>query len=257
MKTVINPMPSPARQPLRLILANRVPILGTLRRFARALVDSVRPVRPSYAQHGEDRLILQALAGYDLSRSIYIDVGANHPTDISNTYLLYRRGVRGVTIEPNPELHRLHRSFRNRDIAIGVGCGERAALGTFEIMTTPVLSRFASSDERNIAGHEAQLWRKKHVPILPLDTIMEAVDYEWICLLSIDTEGLDYEVLMGGPATSSKALFLCVEVGDSASQAKMVSLLESLGYVIEDMPGCNLIARSTNPKFDQYRVKPS
>ena len=59
------------------------------------------------------------------------------------------------------------------------------------------------------------------------------------------------------PATSSKALFLCVEVGDSASQAKMVSLLESLGYVIEDMPGCNLIARSTNPKFDQYRVKPS
>lgn len=250
-------MPSTARQPFRLALANQVPVLGKLRRFLAALIASLRSVHVSYAQHGEDSVIFQALSNYDLSRSIYIDVGANHPTDISNTYLLYRHNVRGVTIEPNPELLRLHQVFRPRDIAVGVGCGQRAALGTFEIMTTPVLSRFANPNEREVAGHEAQIWQKKHVPILPLDTIMEAIDYEWICLLSIDTEGLDYEVLMGAPATSDRTLFLCVEVGDSTSQASMVSLLESLGYVIENVSGCNLIARNTHPKFDRYRLKRS
>jgi hypothetical protein len=57
----------------------------------------------------------------DLRGGIYVDVGANHPTSISNTFLLYRHGLHGVTIEPNPELSQLHRRFRRRDVVVSVG----------------------------------------------------------------------------------------------------------------------------------------
>lgn len=56
----------------------------------------------SYAGNGEDLIILGWLRNYDcdLARIRYVDVGANHPTFLSNTYLLYEAGARGVLIEP-------------------------------------------------------------------------------------------------------------------------------------------------------------
>jgi hypothetical protein len=72
------------------------------KRFWVAARDALSPVRESYAQHGEDRYIRQQLSGVDLTSGIYVDIGANQPTQISNTYLFYRAGGSGVAIEPKP-----------------------------------------------------------------------------------------------------------------------------------------------------------
>jgi len=80
------------------------------------------PCKKSYSQHGEDVHILKLIDTLNINkqRDIYIDVGANHPMDLSNTYLFYRKGYRGVAIEPNKELINLFKVFRKRDIAINV-----------------------------------------------------------------------------------------------------------------------------------------
>ena len=44
--------------------------------------------RGSFAQEGEDRFLLEYFGS---KTGIYVDVGANHPFVISNTYLLYKR----------------------------------------------------------------------------------------------------------------------------------------------------------------------
>jgi hypothetical protein len=50
----------------------------------------------------------------------YLDIGAHHPTRLSNTYLFYKRGFQGVVVEPDPELMGAIRRVRPRDV-----CGKR------------------------------------------------------------------------------------------------------------------------------------
>lgn len=53
-----------------------------------------------YSQHGEEAAILAAFPGKTDGR--FLDIGAWHPTDKSNTRALYERGWSGVMIEPSP-----------------------------------------------------------------------------------------------------------------------------------------------------------
>ncbi|HEY8402846.1 MAG TPA: hypothetical protein VIK89_16380 [Cytophagaceae bacterium] len=59
-----------------------------------------RSVRYSYSFTGEDRLIESILKPIITRTGFYIDVGCNEPRFISNSFLFYRRGWRGVTIDP-------------------------------------------------------------------------------------------------------------------------------------------------------------
>ena len=147
----------------------------------------------------EDREVFQQLAGYDLLRGIYVDVGANQPTKISNTYLFYRHGCRGVLVEPNYDLIRLLRKFRPRDISVPVGCGERSGVLEFRHSNASVFGTFTKD------VIEGERW-SEYLPVLPLDQILQPIPHNWIFYLSIDVEGLDLEVLRGATATLTKTL---------------------------------------------------
>lgn len=56
----------------------------------------------SYSQFGED-LLAQEILGYERCDIFYIDIGAFHPISKSNTYIFYKRGSRGMCVEPNPQ----------------------------------------------------------------------------------------------------------------------------------------------------------
>src|SRR5438046_2634162 len=71
----------------------------------------------TFAQHGEDRFVIDYFGG---KSGTYVDVGANHPFQISNTYLLYLGGWRGVTIEPLYHLYQKHRRMRPLDVQLNV-----------------------------------------------------------------------------------------------------------------------------------------
>ena len=69
-----------------------------------------------YSQSGEERIINKYL-GKDPStyKGKYIDIGADHPTKISNTYYYYNLGWNGLLIEPNPKNYPIIREIRPRD----------------------------------------------------------------------------------------------------------------------------------------------
>ena len=54
--------------------------------------------RISYSQFGEDLWLADYFS--DKRDGFYVDVGAFDPANVSNTLLLYRRGWRGINIEP-------------------------------------------------------------------------------------------------------------------------------------------------------------
>ena len=133
---------------IRCFLAKYLPWAGKYKRYVVALKDHFGPAKASYSQHGEDKFILKAIRdqGLDIAQSIYVDIGANHPTDISNTYLLYRNGFQGVLIEANAQLCELLKCVRKRDVVINVGASDKAGIGQFNISKTPVRSSFLNRD---------------------------------------------------------------------------------------------------------------
>jgi len=92
-----------------------------------------------YSQHGEDQFFNKYFKG---RKGIYIDIGASHPFIISNTYLLYKNGWRGVTVESIQYLHKRHKQLRPRDTAIKSLVGTIKGKVMFYQMIPSVLSTF-------------------------------------------------------------------------------------------------------------------
>ena len=212
-----------------------LPVCGRLKRFAYACWDLLTPTRKSYSQYGEDIVIAKELQNWRPKDAIFMDVGANHPTRISNTYLLYRKGWCGIAVEPNAELVKLHRLFRPRDIQVNVGAGREASLLQFYVSRTPVLSSFAKAEVKYLS-------RLEYLPILSVDQLLRPFQDKKIALLSIDTEGFDYAVLEGAKDTLKRAYLVCVEANTLDEQNRIHTLLVE-DFELSATFGCNQLFR--------------
>jgi len=219
-------------------LVRYFPFLGKFKRYGKAWVHHIQPVKKSYSQHGEDCIFWEFLQSYNLQGSVYVDVGANHPSDISNSYLLYRRGLNGIIVEPNQELAGLFKRFRPRDISLAIGCGSENAILPFHISKTPVLSSFA--DSRNI-----DIYKTYYLPIMRLDDAIQHLNFDFISLLSIDVEGLNYEVLQGATKAIERSLLLCLEYETEEERGRFGELLGN-GFSLLQEIGCNLLFINKN-----------
>ena len=209
---------------------------GTLILKARLVAwrDSISSVRESYSQTGEDKMIEKLLEKEGITSRFYIDVGANHPTKLSNTYRMYRKGYSGMTIEPNQSLLRLHRKFRKRDVQLAIGCGDEPALLKFQHATSHVLSGFQNDDLKT-----SDFRGTEFVPVLPLDLVTAGLDVEEITVLSIDVEGYDTHVVRGARETLRKTRVVVIEA--DAGEGEMLPLFEAAGFVVAERTKHNLI----------------
>lgn len=143
----------------------------------------------------------------------YLDIGANHPVRINNTYLLYRAGWRGVSVEPIQRLVTLHRMFRRHDTALRAGVGARTGSSEFFEMSPDVYSTFDPAEAEAIADKgRVRLVRRYRVPILTLtDLVLKHFDGQSPDLLSIDVEGHEAEVVAGLDFDRVHPEIVCIE----------------------------------------------
>jgi FkbM family methyltransferase len=220
-------------------LIDNFPYLGRFKRLAKAWFHNVSPIKSSYSQHQEDKYIFEFLQQYDLTGAVYVDVGANHPSDISNTYLLYRNGFHGIVVEPNQELIGLFRRFRKKDIALMIGCSNMNTILPFHISKTPVLSSF-SNDRQDL-----NIFKTHYLPVMQLDAAVLNIPFDFISLLSIDVEGLNYEVLEGSKQCTERSLLICIEYDGEEDKQRYISLLGP-GFQLSREFGCNMMFINTN-----------
>ena len=209
-----------------------IPYLGRVKRFLKALVDSKLQIKSTYSQYKEDIIVFNIIKQNNLFSFPYIDIGANHPTDISNTYLMYRNGMRGYVIEPNRELLNLHRSFRKFDKQILIGCGNENTILELKISKTPVLSSFNDTTILNFQKAE-------FVPVLKLDDALLNQKLDIISFISIDVEGMNLDVLKGAKCTISKTRILCIEFESENEKQDIINELSDFNLVLT--VNCNLI----------------
>jgi FkbM family methyltransferase len=199
------------------------------------LENHVRYGRSSFAQEGED-ILLWRLMDHDHSIGTYVDVGCNHPFRMSNTAFFYQNGWSGVAIDPNPDFSQEFAKLRPRDHFFNCGVAEKAGLLTYSRFSEPLYNTFNEDKSNEVAEKYSKLVERVKVPVRRLDEILSEV---WpsgrdISFLSVDCEGLDYEVLKSHNFRSYPVDFVCVEVEslniDIATTDPSINYLKSLGF---------------------------
>lgn len=167
----------------------------------------------SYSQEGEDLLINRYFDGQEYG--FYIDVGAHHPKRFSNTYFFYKRGWRGINIDPFPGIKSKFDTVRPFDINIECGVDEKKSVLDYYMFNEPALNTF-SLEEANLKNnkHGYFLVNKKQIPV---DTLTNILDLNIpgnieIDFLSIDVEGLDLRVLKSLDFSKYSPKMVLVEV---------------------------------------------
>jgi FkbM family methyltransferase len=199
--------------------------------------------RGTFSQHGEDRFLLKYFHG---RTGIYIDVGASHPFKISSTYLLYRSGWSGLTLEPIPELFRKHKWFRPRDTALNMAAGAKNGVLKFSELSPGVLSTFNEALAHELIDNgSAVLKRQYMVEVVTLAEVQRRyLENRAVDLLSIDTEGFEMEVLGGIDWSLLRPrLIVCESQSPHGSDltSEIEKLLVSKGYRRIAEFGCNVI----------------
>ncbi len=193
-----------------------------------------------YAQHYDDFMILNLFQLIGIEKPSYLDLGAHHPTHLSNTAMLYEAGSRGVNVEANPELIQALKKGRPEDKNVCIGVHPVAGTHTFHEFECTGLSSFSPL-------HVEKL---KHLPVkgtvaLQCATVNEIVREHchgiWPNFLNVDIEELDYDVLASAEFTpDNKPDVICVETRPGKPSWDMTTLVCGKGYEIYCRMGANL-----------------
>jgi FkbM family methyltransferase len=176
-----------------------------------------------YAQSGEDLILSHLFTKLGIDNPNYLDIGANDPRFISNTYKLYRKGSMGVLVEPNPTLCNLLKKKRPRDTVLNFGVGinniNKAKFYLFP-KDSNGLSTFSEKDamywqEVGMKGHGKIYFEDIiEVDLVPINEILykyfisqkKSIDF-----ISLDVEGLDLDILRSIDFNTFKPKVICVE----------------------------------------------
>lgn len=215
-------------------------MLKSLKLFLIRILDFYRH-KKSYAQDGEDVVLLSFYEGQKKYKGFFVDVGAHHPVRFSNTWLFYKRGWRGINIDPTPGSMRSFNLLRRRDTNLEVGISTQPQNLTFYCFNEPALNTFNPdlAQERN-TGKPYKIINKINVPVDSLRNILDQYlpEGQNIDFLTIDVEGLDLEVLKSNDWEKYRPRFILVE--DDSFNVK--SLDQSLIYEYLSEKDYNLIA---------------
>jgi len=191
----------------------------------------------SYSQDGED-MILKAIyeqkKGY---KGFFVDVGAHHPVRYSNTNYFYKRGWKGINIEPTPSAIGAFKTFRKRDINLNIGIGPNKTKLKFYCFNEPALNSFSEEVSKRIdrESEKYKIIKELDINVLPLGDVLD--EYlpanTTIDFLSIDVEGLDYQVLLSNNWNKYKPNVILVEENvdvDNLKDSPIYNFLKDLGY---------------------------
>jgi FkbM family methyltransferase len=196
--------------------------------------------RLSYAQEGEDILLASLFGLFEKDRmGFYVDVGAHHPQFCSNTYFFYLRGWRGINIDAMPGSMQPFDRLRPEDKNLEVAVSDCKKVLTYYAFNAPVLNGFSrevAEQRDNYKGHKI-LWQKD----IETSTLTEILDQhlppkQAIDLLSVDVEGLDYEVLKSNDWGKYRPSIVLVEDSETQSllgeaDSMIVRFMRQQGYV--------------------------
>ena len=197
-------------------------------------------VRSSFSQSGEDLIIKFIFQTLRIKNPTYIDIGAHHPFHISNTFLFYKDGARGINIEPDQVLFKEFTECRKEDINLNIGIGASNSEMEFFLMSASTLNTFSRKDaEGYINEGNYKIKDVKKVEVRKLNDIIR--DYSnniFPQFLNIDAEGVDEIIIDSIDFEKSYPIVICIETisfstkGLGLKNENLISKIKAKGYFL-------------------------
>lgn len=170
----------------------------------------------SYSYEGEDRIVLSLLRtelAKDKGGLFYIDIGCNDPISLSNTYLFYTMGFRGICIDPLPGLSDKYKLERPRDLFYDCAIGLNSKNAEMVVYANEEAS---SIDPTTITNYNKKFQICKRIPVevRTLESLVEnnvGICSSPIPFVSIDAEGCDLNVFSQVLDLRNTPLCICIE----------------------------------------------
>lgn len=188
----------------------------------------------TYAQHADDMMLVNLFELIGIDKPSYLDCGAHHPTNISNTRLLYERGSRGVNVDANPYLIEEFNRQRPGDINMHVGVGPVTGFFDFHMYDNYSGRNTFSAAETKAMEGVLTVREVKQIPVITINQVVESKcpGGRFPDLLLLDIEGMDFSVLdsadfyrFGSPKV------ICVETRRESTPAMQNMLaMKGVGY---------------------------
>ncbi len=195
--------------------------------------------RNTFSQAGEDAIINNLLFQAGILQPTYLELGVCHPWEGNNTYKFYLRGATGVLVEADGSQISFIERSRPKDKVLNIGVtftGEREA--EFFIFDEKSVSTFSKEEAaiRQTSGN--QLIKTVKVPLMSINQIIEENFQNCPDILSIDIEGLDFEVLSQLDYKKYPIPIICAETCTYSlnhikpKDRRIEELLSSYGYFL-------------------------
>jgi FkbM family methyltransferase len=205
-----------------------------------------------FGQGGEDLLLRAYMNEAYKTSGFYIDIGAFHPVQASNTKYFYDRGWRGINIEANPESAVLFNKMRPRDINLNIGVSdENSNMEYYFFGPEHSINTF---NERQAAAFSQHFQLPiKEVISMPVRHINEVLHEnipvnQKIDFLSLDIEGLEQKILQAIDFETFRPSYLLIEditlEGNELDFENWQKLQQSLQHQFVEAQGYELLGKS-------------
>ena len=199
----------------------------------------------SFAQEGED-LVLNKIFG-NQSNGFYIDIGANHPIRFSNTWFFYKKGWRGINIEPNPDMFKLLEEYRPLDLNLNIGISDVNDTLDYYMFNEPALNTFSENErDQYLQKSEYFIQNQMRVQVDTLENVFSKNNIsknQEIDFMSIDAEGFDLKVLKSFDITIYSPKVILIEILNVKS---FIDVMEDDIYVYLISKNYHLYLRTGN-----------
>ena len=185
--------------------------------------------RSSYSMDGEDLIISDYFK--NKSKGFYIDVGCYHPIHRNNTFLLYKKGWKGMNIDIHNFSIELFKFLRPDDLNYNFAVSDKNE--KIKMYFQKELSQISTIDNTQAKKAFQGNIKEKIIQSYTLNEVMRFSKLEdiKIDILDVDVEGADYKVLKGLSFEKFRPEIICVEIHDKEIKAsETFKLLDANNY---------------------------
>lgn len=208
--------------------------------------------RPHYSQFAEDisieRMFPRGFKGF------FVDVGCFHPKKYSNTWMLYRRGWRGINIDIDSIKIDGFNIVRPGDT--NIACAVSSEEGEATYYSNGFYSLTISFDKDFVDSRKGQRYIEKKTRCRRLTTLIDESKFKNhpIDFLSVDAEGHDLEILKSLDFERYDPRLIAVEAHDplltDIAEKPLYQFLQSKGYCLVGWCGLTLLLANKSLQHD-------
>ena len=227
-------------------------------KFLKVFLKSFTHKKISYSYGGIDSLILNIFKNQ--KNGFYLDIGCGHPIKNNNTYLLNKKGWRGINIDLDEENIDLFNSYRKKDVNLATAVSDKE--GETDLYFYHNKSALNTISKVNADFQKAKISAIKKIKTQTINKIIENSPFKdrKIDFFSVDVEGSELAILKNFDFTKYSPKVIVVEYLDlslkeleiknlninNIIKSEIYKLIESNNYTLANILHSDLVFINNN-----------